>query len=70
MQSDIRCKKYYDKKAQASPLQENGYCYISQPKADHQGSKIPFRYFIWIGPYLLEKVLPNDNRILCKVNTN
>ena len=55
MQSYIKYKKYYDKKAKASPLKEKDYCFILQPKADHQGSKIPFRGFRWIGPYLVEK---------------
>ena len=45
MQSYIKYKKYYDKKAKASPLKEKDYCFILQPKADHQGSKIPFRDF-------------------------
>ena len=58
------------KKAKASPLKEKDYCFILQPKADHQGSKIPFRDFRWIGPYLVEKVLPNNNYILRKLNTN
>ena len=70
MQSYIRYKKYYDKKAKASPLQEKDYCYILQPKADHQGSKIPFGIFRWIGPYVVEKVLPNENYIVCKINAN
>ena len=29
---------------------------ILQPKADNQGSKIPFREYRWIGPYRIEKV--------------
>ena len=61
MQSYIKHKRYYDKKAKALPLKEKDYCYIQQPKADHQGSKIPFRDFRWIGPYLVENVLPNNN---------
>ena len=64
MQSYIKYKKYYDKKAKASPLQEKDYCFILQPKADHQRSKTPFRDFRWIGPYLVEKVLPNNNHIV------
>ena len=63
-------KKYYDKKAKASPLKEKDYCFILQPKADHQGSKIPFRDFRWIGPYIVEKVLPNNNYIVRKLHTN
>ena len=70
MQSYIKYKKYYDKKAKASPLREKDYCFILQPKADHQGSKIPFRDFRWIGPFLVEKVLPNNNYIVRKLNTN
>ena len=58
------------KKAKASPLNEKDYCFILQPKADHQESKIPFRDFRWVGPYLVEKVLPNNNYIVRKLNTN
>ena len=70
MQSYIKYKKYYDKKAKASLLTEKDYCFIFQPKADHQRSKIPFRDFRWIGPYLVEKVLPNNNYIVRKLKTN
>ena len=70
MQSYIKYKKYYDKKAKASPLKEKDYCFILQPKADHQRSKIPFRDVRWIGPYLVQKVLPNNNYIVRKLNTN
>ena len=70
MQSYIIYKRYYDKKAKASPLKEKDYCFILQPKADHQGSKIPFRDFRWIGPYVVEKILPNNNYIVRKLNTN
>ena len=37
---------------------------------DHQGSKIPFTQFRWIGPYIIEKVLPNDNYPVRKIGTN
>ena len=70
MQSYIKYKDYYDKKARATPLKVKDFCYILQPKADHQGSKIPFRDFRWIGPYVVEKVLPNENYIVRRVNTN
>ena len=70
MQSYIKYKRYYDKKANASPLKEKDYCFILQPKADHQGSKIPFRDFRWIGPYLVEKILPNNDYVFRKLNTN
>ena len=70
MQSYIKYKKYYDKKAKASPLKEKDYCFIIQPKADHQGSQIPFHDFRWIGPYLVENFYINNNYIVRKLNTN
>ena len=70
MQSFIKYKRCYDKKAKTSPIKEEDYCFILQPKADHQGSKTPFRDFRLIRPYLVEKVLPNNNYIVRKLNTN
>ena len=70
MQAYIKYKAYYDKGANASKLKETDYVYILQPKADHQGSKIPFTEFRWIGPYIIEKVLPNKNYLVRKIGTN
>ena len=58
------------KKANASKLKQADYVYILQPKADHQGSKFPFTDFRWIGPYIIEKVLPNNNYLVRKIGTN
>ena len=70
MQAYIKYKAYYDKKANASKLKEADYVYILQLKADHQGSKIPFTEFRWIGPYIIEKVLPDNNYLVRKIGTN
>ena len=70
MQAYIKYKAYYDKKANVSKLKEADYVYVLQPKADHQGSKIPFTEFRWIGPYIIEKVLPNNNYLVRKIGTN
>ena len=70
MQSYLKYKEYYDRKAKASPLMQNDYCFILQPIADHQGSKIPFREFRWTGPYVIDQVLPNENYIVRKLNSN
>ena len=70
MQAYINYKAFYDKKANASKLKEADYVYILQPKAHHQGSKIPFTEFRWIGPYIIEKVLPNNNFLVGKIGTN
>ena len=70
MQSYLKYKEYYDRKAKAAPLRQNDYCFILQPIADHQGSKIPFREYRWTGPYIVEKVLPNENFIVRKLNSN
>ena len=70
MQSYIKYKTYCDKKIKASPLKEKDYCFKLQTKADHQGSKIQFRNFRWIGAYLVEKVPPKTNYIVRKLKTN
>ena len=41
-----------------------------QPKADHQGSKIQFTEFRWVGQYIIEKVLPKNNYLVRKIGTN
>ena len=70
MQSYIKYKEYYDRKAKAAPLKEGDYCFVLQPKADHQGSKIPFRDYRWVGPFIVQKPLPNENYIVRRLNTN
>ena len=70
MKAYIKYKAYYDRKANASKLKKADYVIILQPKADHQGSKIPFTDFRWIGPYITEKVLPNNNYLVRKIGTN
>ena len=70
MQAYIKYKAYNDKKANASKLKEADYVYILQPKADHQGSKIPFTDFRWIGPYTIEKLLPINKYLVRKIGTN
>ena len=70
LQAYINYKAYYDKKANAWKLKEADYVYVLQPKADHQGSKILFTEFRWIGPYIIEKVLPNKNYLVRKIGTN
>ena len=70
MQAYIRYKAYYDKQANASKFKEAEYLYVVQPKADHQGSEIPFEEFRWIGPYIIDTVLPNNNYLVRKIGTN
>ena len=70
MQSYLKYKAYYDRKAKAAPLQTTDYCYILNPKADTQATKIPFREIRWCGPYKVEKVLPYNNYIVRRLGTN
>ena len=70
MQSCSKNREYYDRKAKSAPLKQNDYCFILQPIADHQGSKIPFREYRWTGPYIVERVLPNENNVVRKLNSN
>ena len=70
MQAYIKYKAYYYKKANASKRKEADYVYVLQPKADHEGSKIPFTEFCWIDPYIIEKVLTINNYLVRKIGTN
>ena len=70
MHSYLKYKAYYDRKAKAAPLETTDYCYILNPKADTQATKIPFREFRWCGPYKVEKILPNNNYIVRRLGTN
>ena len=70
MQSYLKYKAYYDRKAKAAPLETTDYCYTLNPKADTQTTKFPFREFRWCGPYKVKKVLPNNNYIVRRPGTN
>ena len=69
MLSNLQNKKKYDRKASATPLQINDYCYILNPKADNQSTKFAFQDCIWTGPYNLNKVLSNINYTIQKSGT-
>ena len=70
MQSYLKYKAYYDRKAKAALLTTKDCCYILNPKADTQATKIPFKEFRWIGPYKVEKVLPNNNYTVRRLGAN
>ena len=69
MQAYIKYIAYSDRKANASKLKQADYVYILQPNADHQGSKIPFKNFRWIRPYIIEKLLRNNIYLVRKIGT-
>ena len=60
MQAYIKCKACYDKKANASKLKHADFVFVSQPKADHQEEKLFSTEFRWIGPFNIEKMVPNN----------
>ena len=70
IQAYIKYKAYCDKKGNASKLKEADYVYVLKPKADHQWSKLLVTEFRWIGPYIIEKVLPNNIYLVRKIGTN
>ena len=69
MLSYLKYKKYYDRKASAAPLKINDYCYILNPKADNKSAKFAFQECIWTGPYIVIKVLSNNNYTILKIGT-
>ena len=70
MQAFIKCKSKYDKKTNASNIREQQNVCVLQSDADHKGTKIPFTNFRWIGPYIVEKALPNNNFLVRKFGAN
>ena len=70
MQDYFKNKAYYDQNAKASKLKQADYVYVLQPKRHHQWSKFLFTEFRWIGAYVIEKVLPNNNYLVRKIGTN
>ena len=70
MQSYIKYKEYYDRKAKTAPLKEHEHCFVLQPKADHQRSKIPFRDDRWVGPSIIKNEIPNEKYMVRRLNTN
>ena len=69
MQSYLKYKQYYDKKATATLLKVNDYCYVLNPKADNQSMKFAFKDCIWTGPYIVVKVLSNNNYVIRRTGT-
>ena len=70
MQSYLKYKAYYDRKAKAAPLTTQDYCFILNRKAVTQATKKPFREVRWVGPYKVKKILPNINYIVRRLGTN
>ena len=69
MLSYLKYKKYNDRKAKAAPLKINDNCYILSPKADNQSTKFAFQDCIWTGPYIVIKILSNNNYTIRNLGT-
>ena len=70
MQAYIEHDAHHDKKSKASKLKDSDYLYVLQPRDDHRGIENLFTKFRWIGPYLIQKVLPNNIYLVRKIGTN
>ena len=70
MQSFVKYKEYYNKRASACPLSVNDYYFVLHPKANSQATKLPFSEFMWTGPFVIVKTLPNNNYVVRKLKTN
>ena len=69
MQSYLKYKQYYDTIATVTPLKVNDYTYVLNPKADNQSMKFAFKDCIWTGPYIVVKVLSNNNYVVRRTGT-
>ena len=70
MQTYIKYKDYYDKRANASKPKPRNCLYVLQLKTDHQGIKFLFTDFPWIGPCIAEKALSINNYLVRKNGTH
>ena len=70
MQSNIIYKKIPRQKSESLTIARKKILLLLQPNADHQGAKEAFCGFRWSGPYVVEKVLPNEDYTVGKVNSN
>ena len=70
MHSYLKYKEFYERKSRAAPLKGSDHCFVLQPKADHQGSQIFFRDYCWVGPFIVQKILPNGNYKIRRLKTN
>ena len=50
-------------------MKTNDYCYVLNPKADNQTTNNAFQDCIWMGPYIVIKVLSNNNYRIREVGT-
>ena len=55
--SYLKYNKITTAKASATPLKIIDCCYIVNPKADNQATIFAFQDCIWMGPYMVIKVL-------------
>ena len=69
MLSYIKYKRYYDRKADATPLKVNEDRYVLNPKADNQSIKFSFNECIWTGPYVIVKILSKNNCTIRELGT-
>ena len=69
MVSYIKDKRYYDRKADKTPLKVNDYCYVLNPKADNQSMTFAFFECIWTGPFIVVKTLSNNNYTIRRLGT-
>ena len=69
MQSYLKYKRYNDKKATATPLKFNDYCYILHTKANNQSRNVAFNDCIRTGPYTVAKVPSNNNYVVPRTGT-
>ena len=65
----VQYKKYYDKCAQASPLQLYTYCLLLNPKLDNQKQQMDKMQPKWLALYRVEKKLTNENYLVREVGT-
>ena len=69
MQAFVKFKAFSNEKANASKPKQVPYVYASQLKTDYQATKSSLTKVLWIRPFVIEIVLPNNNYLGRKIGT-
>ena len=70
LETYLKNKKYYDKKANAKPLALHSFCLLLNPRLDTQKQKMDKMEPKWLALYRVEKIFPRDNYLIREVQTH
>ena len=70
LETYLKNKEHYDKKARAKPLPLHSYCLLLNPRLDTQKQRMDKMEPKWLALYRIEKSMSRDNYLIREVNTH